>query len=59
MPLRSVDKNEDWVALWGTETDTFADGKIQKRDIHEIWRINKDGKVDFMKQFTAVPSPQQ
>jgi hypothetical protein len=59
MPLRSVDKNEDWVALWGTETDTFADGKVQKRDIHEIWRINKDGKVDFMKQFTAVPSPQQ
>jgi hypothetical protein len=59
MPLKSIDKNEDWVALWGSETDTYADGKVQKRDIHEIWRINKDGKVDFMKQFTSVPGPAQ
>ena len=58
LPTRSLDRNEDWVALWGSETDTFADGKVTTRDIHEIWRINKDGKVDFMKQFTAVPSPQ-
>lgn len=59
MPLKSVDKNEDWVALWGSETDTYPDGKVQTRDIHEIWRINKDGKVDWMKQYTSVPSPQQ
>ena len=59
MPLRSTDKNEDWVALWGSETDTYPDGKVQTRDIHEIWRINKDGKVDWMKQYTSVPSPQQ
>ncbi|MEO7294089.1 MAG: hypothetical protein ABIW34_13350 [Ginsengibacter sp.] len=57
MPLRSTDKNEDWVAVWGSETDTWADGKTETRDIHEIWRINKDGKVDFMKQFTAKPQP--
>ena len=57
MPLRSVDKNENWVALWGSETDTWADGKTETRDIHEIWRINKDGKIDFMKQFTAKPQP--
>ena len=59
MPLKSVDKNENWVALWGSETDTFADGRVEKRDIHEIWRINKDGKVDFMKQFTSKPAPEQ
>lgn len=57
MPLRSTDKNENWVAVWGSETDTWADGKTETRDIHEIWRINKDGKVDFMKQFTAKPQP--
>ena len=57
MPLRSTDKNEDWVAVWGSETDTWADGKTETRDIHEIWRINKDGKVDWMKQFTAKPQP--
>jgi hypothetical protein len=57
MPLKSTDKNEDWVAVWGSETDTWADGKTETRDIHEIWRINKDGKVDWMKQFTAKPQP--
>jgi hypothetical protein len=56
VPLRSVDRNENWVALWGTETHTTADGKVEKKDIHEIWRINKDGKVDFMKQFMATPT---
>lgn len=59
MPLRSVDKNEDWVALWGSETDTYPDGKVQTREIHELWRINKDGKVDYMKQYSSLPSPQQ
>jgi len=53
VPLKSVDRNENWVAVWGTETDTSPDGKVEKRDIHEIWRFNKDGKVDFMKQFAS------
>ncbi len=58
VPLKSVDKNENWVAIWGSETDTWADGKTSTRDIHEIWRINKEGKIDMMRQYTAVPSPQ-
>ena len=56
VPLRSVDRNENWVAIWGTGTSTDANGKVNKKDLHEIWRINKDGKVDFMKQFDAVPT---
>jgi hypothetical protein len=59
MPLRSTDRNQDWVAVWGTETDTWADGKTETKEIHEIWRINKDGKIDLMRQFTAVPTKQQ
>lgn len=59
IPLKSTDKNENWVAVWGTETDTWPDGKIEKRDIHEIWRINKDGKVDFVKQYASQPNPRQ
>lgn len=55
VPLKCVDRNENWVALWGTDTETGADGKEVKRDIQEIWRINKDGKVDFMKQFASKP----
>ncbi len=58
VPLRSADKNEDWVAIWGTETNTWPDGKVEVRDIHEIWRINKDGKVDMMRQFAAKHYPQ-
>jgi hypothetical protein len=54
-----VDRNENWVALWGTETDTSPDGKTQKTDLQEIWRINKDGKVDFMKQFASKPAEMQ
>ncbi len=54
MPLKSIDRDENWVAIWGTETDTFPDGKTEKRDLHEIWRINKDGKIDFMKQFASA-----
>ncbi len=53
LPFRSADKNEDWVAIWGTETNTWPDGKVEKRDIHELWRFNKDGKVDMMRQFQA------
>lgn len=55
VPLKSIDRNANWVAVWGTETDTSPDGKVDKRDVHEIWRFNKDGKVDFMKQFMAKP----
>jgi hypothetical protein len=58
MPLRSTDRNENWVAIWGTETDTYPDGKVDTKDIHEIWRINRDGKVDFIKQYAATPTPQ-
>ena len=59
IPLKSVDRNENWVAVWGTETDTYADGKTEKRELHEIWRINKDGKVDFMKQYFSKPVAEQ
>jgi hypothetical protein len=53
MPLKSTDRNEDWVAIWGTETDTWPDGKVDTYNVHEVWRINKDGKIDLMRQFTS------
>lgn len=59
VPLRSTDKNENWVAIWGTEVDTWPDGKTETTEIHEVWRINKDGKIDLMRQFTAKPAKQQ
>jgi hypothetical protein len=58
VPLKSTDTNENWVAIWGSETDTWPDGKVETSEIHEIWRINKDGKIDMMRQFTAKPTKQ-
>ena len=58
IPLKTIDRNEDWVAVWGTETDTYPDGKKEVRDLHEIWRFNKAGKVDLMRQFSSKTAPE-
>ena len=55
IPVKS-DKHDDLVLIWGTETDTKNDGTSTKSDIHEIWGFNKDGKLNFFKQYMA-PSP--
>src|SRR6478736_5481107 len=33
--LKSTDKNEDWVLIWGTEIDTHKDGKVDSVDLQE------------------------
>lgn len=53
LPLRSTDRNEDLVCIWGSEEDVMPDGKIVKKDIHEVWWLNKDGKVYMMRQWAA------
>lgn len=59
LPLKSIDRNENWVAIWGHEDDTDKDGKVTSQMLHEIWRINRDGKIDFFRQYTAKPVMQQ
>lgn len=54
MPLNAMDRNENWVAIWGREEGTDREGVTSVQLHHEIWRINKDGKVDFMRQYTAA-----
>ena len=46
-------RKEEAVCIWGQEEDTTADGKIEKKDLHEVWWFNKDGKVSRMMQWTA------
>jgi SnoaL-like domain len=53
VPLKSIDKGDDIVFVWGSETDTKNDGTTQRMDIHEVWAFNKDGKLAFFKQFAA------
>lgn len=57
MAVKSTDKNEDWVLIWGLETDTYKNGKVDSVNLQETWRINKDGKADLLFQFTRPGAP--
>jgi hypothetical protein len=59
MPTRSIDRGQDFVLIWGTEEDTDKDGKVTTTRFHEVWGINKDGKIDYMRQYSSqVPKEQ-
>jgi hypothetical protein len=51
MPIYVKDKNEHWVLVWATATSTDQAGKKDTTNIMEAWRINKDGKADFLNQY--------
>lgn len=53
--LKSTDKNEEWVLVWGTEVHTNNKNVTDSVHLQETWRINKDGKVDFMMQYMRNP----
>ena len=53
VPLYSTDTKDNIVCIWGTEEDTYADGKVEKKDLHEVWWFNKDGKVTAIRQWTS------
>jgi hypothetical protein len=55
LPLRSTDKNEDWVLLWTREIATNSKGKKTARELHELWRFDKDGKVNLVYQYEIQP----
>ena len=61
IPLMSVDRKEDWVAVWGTEetADQANPSNTMKNEFQAIWRINKDKKVDFIKIFSSKPAHQK
>lgn len=50
VPLKSVDRNENWVSIWGKITATDKSGKTTTTRINEVWHINKAGKIDYMEQ---------
>lgn len=53
VPLKSTDRDQNLVCIWGKDESTTADGKVEKSDIHEVWFFNKDGKVVDMLQWKA------
>lgn len=48
--LRSKDKDETWVCIWGKEVDE-KNGKKDSINLNENWLFNKDGKISFMTQY--------
>jgi hypothetical protein len=54
LPLHSIDKESYWVSVWGVEFD-MKDAKRDTILITENWRFDKNGKIDFMEQYSAVP----
>jgi len=57
MAVKSTDKNEHWGVIWGTETDTYKDGRIDSTELQETWRFNKDGKADLVYQYKRPGNP--
>ena len=58
--VKSTDKDEHWVAVWGVEMPTDANGKKDTVSLQETWRFNKAGKVDLMFQSVRkgmIPPP--
>jgi hypothetical protein len=50
VPLRSIDKDESWVCIWGTEYTTMKN-KVDSAEIQENWRFDKNGKIAFMHSY--------
>jgi len=55
LPLRSVDRNEDWVIVWVKELRTDAKGKKDSTELQETWRLDKDGKANLLYQYAQQP----
>lgn len=50
--VKSTDRDEHWVAIWGVEFQTDNKGKTDTVSLQETWGFNKEGKVNLMFQAT-------
>jgi len=57
MAVKSTDKNEHWVLIWGREKDIPKKGKADSVFLQETWRFNAAGKADLMYSFAEQPQP--
>jgi hypothetical protein len=54
LPARSIDKNQNWVSVWGTEYITYPDNRMDSAHLMETWRFDSTGKVDMMLQYKRM-----
>jgi hypothetical protein len=51
LSVKSLDKGDNIVLVWGDESFTDKDGKKVQQRVHEVWVFNKAGKISFMMQY--------
>ena len=51
MSVKSLDKGENIVLVWGDESFTDKDGKKVQQRVHEVWIFNSAGKIGLMLQY--------
>ena len=56
MSVKSLDRDENLVCVWGNETFTDKDGKQVSRRMQEVWGFNSAGKVSLMLQYVGQGS---
>ena len=57
VPLRSTDKDENWVLVWYTEYHKKPNGATDSTELQETWRMNKAGKAEMMLQYEKKNPP--
>jgi hypothetical protein len=55
IPLKSKDRDEEWVVIWTREISTDAKGKKMSRELQETWRFDKNGKINLVYQYEQAP----
>lgn len=53
--LHNLDSNYNYVTIWGKSVNTYKNGKVDSSYLQEVWRFNKDNKVDWMAQYASTP----
>jgi len=52
--IKSLDRDENLVCVWGNESFTDKDGKQVSRRVQEVWGFNSAGKVSLMLQYAGL-----
>ena len=49
--VKSVDRGQNAVLIWGDENFTDKDGKKVQQRVHEVWLFDSAGKISMMMQY--------
>lgn len=52
--LKSLDRDQNVVCIWGNENFTDKDGKEVSRRVHEVWMFDSSGKISMILQYTGM-----